>query len=145
MKNRTISHRQMMTVVFLALFPLGTEVLYPRLASAGAAGWLCPLLAGVGAVGIAALAGKGKVLAGEKENRVLWRLLLLWGLFFGGAQACRLGVRLSDSLGASPALMTGLLPMQYHLIVLIHLIILCKFYNQYLFLHYHILLLLLFL
>lgn len=109
MKNRTISHRQMMTVVFLALFPLGTEVLYPRLASAGAAGWLCPLLAGVGAVGIAALAGKGKVLAGEKENRVLWRLLLLWGLFFGGAQACRLGVRLSDSLGASPALMTGLL------------------------------------
>lgn len=109
MKNRTISHRQMMTVVFLALFPLGTEVLYPRLASVGAAGWLCPLLAGAGAVGIAALAGKGKVLSGENGNRVLWGSLLLWGLFFGGAQACRLGVRLSDSLGASPVLLTGLL------------------------------------
>lgn len=47
MTDRTISLRQMLAVVFLALFPLGTEVLFSRLSPAGAAGWLSLLAAGV--------------------------------------------------------------------------------------------------
>ncbi|MFQ9411673.1 MAG: hypothetical protein ACLR1T_12290 [Evtepia gabavorous] len=46
MKDRTISLRQLMTVLFLALFPLGTEQLPGRLSAVGAAAWLCPILAG---------------------------------------------------------------------------------------------------
>lgn len=110
MKNRTISRRQMLTVVFLSLFPLGTEVLFQRLAWVGAAGWLCPLVAGLAAVILVYLVGRRwRDHAKEGKNRVLAGGLLLWGLFFGGAQSCRIGVRLSDSLGASPAFMTGLL------------------------------------
>ncbi len=110
MKNRTISRRQMLTVVFLALFPLGTEVLFQRLTPAGAAGWLCPPLAGLAAVVLAYLSGRrGWDHAQEGKNRVLAGGLLLWGLFFGGAQSCRIGVRLSDSLGASPVFMMALL------------------------------------
>lgn len=111
MKNRTISHRQMMAVVLLAILPLGTEVLFQRLASAGPAGWLCPLLAGGAAALAAQLAGRRKR-KGVPEGRLhrgLSGVLLLWGVFFGAAQACRIGVRLSDSLGASPVVMTGLL------------------------------------
>ena len=110
MKNRTISHRQLLTVVFLALFPLGTEVLFSRWADAGAAGWLCPILAGAVGVGLVLLVGRrGVATSGEGMNRVLAGVLLLWGLFFGGAQACRTGIRLSDALGASPAFMTAAL------------------------------------
>lgn len=106
MKNRTISHPQLLTVVTLALFPLGTEVLFSRLAPAGAAGWLCPLAAGGVAVLLVVLL-KGRCRTPERMNRVLAGGLLLWGMFFGGAQACRIGVRLSDPLGASPILLTA--------------------------------------
>ena len=40
MTDRTISLRQLMTVLFLALFPLGTEQLPGRLSAVGAAAWL---------------------------------------------------------------------------------------------------------
>ena len=108
MHDRTISHRQLLTVGFLALFPLGTEVLFSRLATAGAAGWLCPILAGVMAVILAAgLGRRGLSLSQGRIHRVLAGVLLLWGLCFGGAQACRIGVRLSDPLGASPVVLTA--------------------------------------
>lgn len=108
MKNQTISHHQLLTVVFLALFPLGTEVLFSRLAYVGAAGWLCPLLAGGAAIVLTLLVARREVSLPRKGmNRVLAGGLLLWGLFFAGAQACRIGVRLSDALGASPALLTA--------------------------------------
>ena len=108
MHNRTISHRQLLAVVFLVLFPLGTEVLFSRLAPAGAAGWLCPLLAGGAAVILAVLLGRrNPSLSQEGMNRILAGGLLLWGLLFGGAQACRIGVRLSDALGASPIFLTA--------------------------------------
>ena len=88
MKNQTISHRQLLTVVFLALFPLGTEVLFSRLAFVGAAGWLCPLLAGGGAIVLTLVVGRREVSLSRKGmNRVLAVALLLWGLFFTGAQA----------------------------------------------------------
>lgn len=110
MKNQTISRRQMLTVVFLSLFPLGTEVLFQRLARVGAAGWLCPLVAGLVAVILVCLVGRRwRDHVKEGKNRVLAGGLLLWGLFFGGAQSCRIGVRLSDSLGASPVFMIALL------------------------------------
>ncbi len=110
MNNRTISHHQLLTVVFLALFPLGAEVLFSRLAAAGAAGWLCPILAGAVAVLLALLAGRRGLSFPERGlNRFLAVLLLLWGLFFAGAQACRIGVRLSDGLGASPVVLTTFL------------------------------------
>lgn len=115
MTDRTISLRQMLAVVFLALFPLGTEVLFSRLSPAGAAGWLSLLAAGVVALLLAALVGRRSgvtvplSLSREGVNRVLAGGFLLWGLLFGGAQVCRMGVRLSDSLGASPVLMSGLL------------------------------------
>ena len=55
MTDRTISLRQLMTVLFLALFPLGTEQLPGRLSAVGAAAWLCPILAGGIAVALVAL------------------------------------------------------------------------------------------
>ena len=58
MKDRTISLRQLMTVLFLALFPLGTEQLPGRLSAVGAAAWLCPILAGGIAVALVALLGE---------------------------------------------------------------------------------------
>ena len=109
MKNRTISRRQMLTVVFLSLFPLGTEVLFQRLARVGAAGWLCPLLAGLAAVLLGYLAGRRGICSQERMDRPLAGGLLLWGLFFGSGQSCRIGLRLSDVLGASPVFVTGLL------------------------------------
>ena len=110
MKNQTISHRQLLTVVFLALFPLGTEVLFTRLAPAGAAGWVCPILAGGVAVVLAVLMGRRDLtLSSKGMNRLLAGGLLLWGMFFSGGQACRIGVRLSDALGASPVLLTAFL------------------------------------
>ena len=62
MKDRTISLRQLMTVLFLALFPLGTEQLPGRLSAVGAAAWLCPILAGGIAVALVALLGRRPVL-----------------------------------------------------------------------------------
>ena len=67
MKNQTISHHQLLVVVFLALFPLGTEVLFSRLAFVGAAGWLCPLLAGGGAIVLTLLAARREVSLPGKE------------------------------------------------------------------------------
>ena len=108
MKNRTISCHQMLSVIFLALFPLGTEVLFSSFAAAGAAGWLCPLLAGGAAVLLVLLVGRrGLVLPREGTCRVPIGILFVWGMIFGGAQACRIGIRLSEPLGASPALLTG--------------------------------------
>lgn len=62
MTDRTISLRQLMTVLFLALFPLGTEQLPGRLSAVGAAAWLCPILAGGIAVALVALLGRSPVL-----------------------------------------------------------------------------------
>ena len=93
MTDRTISLRQLMTVLFLALFPLGTEQLPGRLSAVGAAAWLCPILAGGIAVALVALLGRSPVLGqgdlgqriaqrwGQRTGRVLAGLFLLWGLY----------------------------------------------------------------
>lgn len=44
MKDQKISMRQMMTLLFIALFSLGAEII-PGMTGAGAAGWLAPILA----------------------------------------------------------------------------------------------------
>lgn len=89
MTDRTISLRQLMTVLFLALFPLGTEQLPGRLSAVGAAAWLCPILAGGIAVALVALLGRSPVLGqgdlgqriaqrwGQRTGRVLAGLFLL--------------------------------------------------------------------
>ena len=119
MTDRTISLRQLMTVLFLALFPLGTEQLPGRLSAVGAAAWLCPILAGGIAVALVALLGRSPVLGqgdlgqriaqrwGQRTGRVLAGLFLLWGLYLTAAHAARIGSRLSDSLRASPILITA--------------------------------------
>ena len=119
MKDRTISLRQLMTVLFLALFPLGTEQLPGRLSAVGAAAWLCPILAGGIAVALVALLGRSPVLGqgdlgqriaqrwGQRTGRVLAGIFLLWGLYLTAAHAARIGSRLSDSLRASPILITA--------------------------------------
>ena len=65
MKDRTISLRQLMTALFLALFPLGTEQLPGRLSAVGAAAGLCPLLAGGIAVALGARPGGDARMEGE--------------------------------------------------------------------------------
>lgn len=119
MTEGRISLRQMMTVVTLAVFALGTEMLCTRLSGVGAAAWLCPLAAGGIAVCLAALISRRPVLGrgdlaqgmetrfGKVPARLLLLLFLAWGLFLTSAQAARIGSRLSDSLRASPALVTA--------------------------------------
>lgn len=131
MTDRTISLRQLMTVLFLALFPLGTEQLPGRLSAVGAAAWLCPILAGGIAVALVALLGRSPVLGQgdlgqadcqrwgqEDRDRVLAGLFLLWGLYLTAAHAARIGqppVRFSPGLphpdyrrGAASGRMDGL-------------------------------------
>ena len=119
MTEGKISLGQLMTVFTLAVFALGTEMLPARLAGAGSAAWLCPLAAGAVAVLLAALVGRRPILGqgdltrtmekkvGKYPARVLLLLFLAWGLFLTSAQAARIGSRLSDSLRASPALVTA--------------------------------------
>ncbi len=119
MTDTKISLHQLMTILFLTLLPLGTERLPGRLSSVGAAAWLCPLLAGVVAVALAALVGRKPLLGqgdllenltrrwGGRMVRVAAGLFLLWGLYLTAAHAARIGSRLSDSLRASPLLITG--------------------------------------
>lgn len=118
MTDRKISLGQWLTVLTLALFTLGTEEV-SRLGAAGAAAWLCPLLAGAAALAGAAwvsrkpLLGRGDLGAqiaacwGRRTGRVLATLFLLWGLWLTAAHGARIGGRLSDSLRASPLLVTG--------------------------------------
>lgn len=119
MTDRKISLGQWMTVLFLTLFPLGTEGLPDRLWEVGAAAWVCPLLAGAVAVGAAAILTRRPVLGqgdlaggilrrwGGKVGRSLTALFFLWGLVLTTAHAARIGGRLSDSLRASPVLITA--------------------------------------
>lgn len=116
MGDKTISLGQMTAVLFAALFPLCTERLPGRAAAAGGAGWLCPLLAGVIAVGLLLLVTKNSLLFGEKSfpkcawgEKILLTLLLLWSLFLLMGHGARIGSRLSDSLRASPLLLTAAL------------------------------------
>lgn len=118
MTDRTISLRQLMTVLFLALFPLGTEQLPGRLSAVGAAAWLCPILAGASlwlwwrCWGEAPSWGReiwGSVAQrwGQRTGRVLAGLFLLWGLYLTAAHAARdwqPPVRFSP---ASPILITA--------------------------------------
>lgn len=112
MGNKTISLRQLLAVLFAALFPLCTERLPNRTASAGGAGWLCPLLAGAVAIGILALLcqrpllGQGNLTEGKGwQKKPLMALFLLWTLFLASAHGARIGSRLSDALRASPVLL----------------------------------------
>ncbi len=119
MTDRKISLGQGMTVLFLALLPLGTEGIPPSLWQVGAAAWLCPLLAGAVVVGVAALLSRTPVLGrgdlgeqlarrwGRRTGRVLAALFFLWGLYVTSAHAARIGGRLSDGLRASPLLLTA--------------------------------------
>lgn len=115
MTDRTVAPGQLRTVVLLALFTLGTEGLPDRLAVAGPAAWLCPLGAGVIAVALAALVSRRPVLGqgalGESfrpgVRLGLTGVYLLWGLVLTTAHAVRIGLRLSDSLRAYPALLTA--------------------------------------
>ena len=93
MTDRTISLRQLMTVLFLALFPLGTEQLPGRLSAVGAAAWLCPILAGGhrcgsgGAAGEKPRPGAGRSGAadcpemGTEDGTGFWRASFSFGVF----------------------------------------------------------------
>ena len=87
MTDRTISLRQLMTVLFLALFPLGTEQLPGRLSAVGAAAWLCPILAGGIAVALVALLGRSPVWGsglprdGDRGRDGFWRASFSFGVF----------------------------------------------------------------
>lgn len=119
MTDQKISLGQGMTVLFLALLPLGTESIPPSLWQAGAAAWLCPLLAGGVVIGVAALLSRKPVLGrgdlgeqmakrwGRRTGRVLAALFFLWGLYVTAAHAARIGGRLADGLRASPVLLTA--------------------------------------
>lgn len=119
MNDTKISLRQLTTLLFLTLLTLGTEQLPGRLSAVGAAAWLCPLLAGGVTVALAAwvsrrpLLGQGDLCGnlircwGERRGRLAAGLFLLWGLVLTAAQAARIGSRLSDSLRASPLLITA--------------------------------------
>ena len=119
MTDRKISLGQGLTVLFLALLPLGTEGIPASLWQVGAAAWLCPLLAGVVAIGVAALLSRRPVLGrgdlgeqiakrwGRRAGRGLAALFFLWGLYVTAAHAARIGGRLSDGLRASPVLLTA--------------------------------------
>lgn len=119
MTDRKISLHQLLTILFLTLLPLGTERLPGRLSSVGAAAWLCPLLAGAVAVLLAAVVSRKPVLGqgglgqgltrcwGQRAGRVAAGLFLLWGLYLTAAHSARIGSRLSDSLRASPVLITA--------------------------------------
>ena len=112
MGNKTISLRQLLSLLFAALFPLCTERLPSRTASAGGAGWLCPLLAGAAAIGILALLcrrpllGQANLTEGKGwQTKPLTALFLLWTLFLASGHGARIGSRLSDALRASPVLL----------------------------------------
>lgn len=119
MSDRKISLGQGLTLLFLALFPLGTEGIPACLWQVGAAAWLCPLLAGGVVVAAAALLSRRPVLGrgdlgeqiarrwGRGTGRVLAALFFLWGLYVTSAHGARIGGRLSDSLRASPVLLTA--------------------------------------
>ena len=112
MTHRTISLSQMMTVLFLALFPLGTEWLVTLLAPAGAAAWLCPLGAGAAAILLAILVSRRGMRDpldgfGPRAARVWAGVFLVWGLILTTAQAVRVGSRLAESLRATPILLTA--------------------------------------
>lgn len=119
MTDRKISLGQGLTVLFLALLPLGTEGIPASLWQAGAAAWLCPLLAGAVGIGVAALLSRRPVLGrgdlgeqiakrwGRRAGRGLAALFFLWGLYVTTAHAARIGGRLSDGLRASPVLLTA--------------------------------------
>lgn len=112
MTQRTITLSQLTGVLFLSLFPLGTEWLVDLLAPAGSAAWLCPLLAGA-VVLLTAIPlsrwGLGDPLDafGPRGARLWAGLFLIWGLILTAAQAARVGSRLADSLRASPPLLTA--------------------------------------
>lgn len=112
MTHRTISLKQMMTVLFLALFPLGTERLVSLLAPAGAAAWLCPLGAGIAVILLAIPVSRQGMRDpldgfGPRAARVWAGLFLVWGLILTTAQAARVGSRLAESLRATPILLTA--------------------------------------
>ena len=107
-----ISLRQLFAVLFLILFPLGTQRLFSRLTDAGSAAWLCPLLAGGVVLAAAILIGRKKLgdpLAFPKTTpRRFWSgACFLWGILFTAAQGVRVSGRLADSLGAAPVLLTA--------------------------------------
>ncbi|MDY3015445.1 MAG: hypothetical protein SOR61_09800 [Evtepia sp.] len=101
MEKGKISVTQLMTIAFLVLFPLGTERLPGRLWQAGGAAWLCPLLAGLVGVGIAALVSRKPLLGrgqlGDWLSRrmgkagVRWMAagFLLWGVVVTTAHGVR--------------------------------------------------------
>ena len=113
-KNRRVSLSQLLKALTLALFTLGTQRLFHWLAPAGSAAWLCPLAAGGVVVLLGALVGRRTGLGdplgpwSKRMGQTLALLLLLWGIFLTAAHAARVGSRLSDSLRASPALVTVL-------------------------------------
>lgn len=110
MTQRTITLRQMLAILFLCLFTLGTQRLFGRLDPVGGAAWVCPLAAGALVLAVTLLLGRkrtlGDPLGGDSAvaPRVWAGVLLLWGFFLTAAQAARIGSRLADSLRASPAL-----------------------------------------
>mgnify|MGYP004722916381 CR=1 FL=1 len=112
MTDRTISLSQLLTVLFLALFPLGSEWLVELLAPAGAAAWLCPLAAGAVLIPLARLVSRRGMRDpldgfGPRAARVWAGAFLVWGLLLTTAQAVRVGSRLAGSLRATPVLLTA--------------------------------------
>lgn len=114
MTRQRISCQQMMTVLFLTLVPLGTEVLPERSGAAGGAAWLCPLAAGAVVLLLTGLLGRRGLTDplsgfGPVGGRIWAGIFLAWGMVLVCTQALRVGTRLAGPLGASPRLLAAVL------------------------------------
>lgn len=111
MKNKNISMRQMMSIVFIGLLALGAEVA-PGSGNAGAAAWLGPILALIPLILLLILAFCKKGDAPRQDlgqalcqtlpkgvGRGLCALFLLWGLFLLVINAARCARRLTVAEG----------------------------------------------
>lgn len=112
MTGGKITCPQLLRVLFVALLPLGTEVLPGRLGAAGGGAWLCPLAAGAVVWLLAALVGRRGLREplsglGPRWSRVWAGVFLAWALVLVCTQALRVGTRLAEPLRASPLLLTA--------------------------------------
>lgn len=111
-EDTALTLHQLLAVLFLILFPLGTQRLFVRLTGVGSAAWLCPLLAGAVGLGLVFLLGRRQLgdplaFSAQTPRRIWAGLFLLWGLVWTAAHSVRIGSRLSDALGVGSEVLTA--------------------------------------
>lgn len=111
-EDTALTLHQLLAVLFLILFPLGTQRLFVYLIGVGGAAWLCPLLAGAVALGLVFLLGRRQLgdplaFSAQTSRRVWAGLFLLWGLIWTAAHSVRIGSQLSDVLGVGREALTA--------------------------------------